>query len=200
MLKRKKIISVIVFIAMALITLAAQGSAIDLPKTGQTECYDHSGAQIPCEGTGQDGDISAGVAWPKPRFVVSGDCVTDGLTGLMWTRNANIADGPKQWQAALDFVEELNNKGGLCGHADWRLPNVIELGSLLNKQEANSAAWLNTQGFENAQEYEYWTSTTRANLKEHAWRIQMTFGHQTGSSKSVNGYIWPVRTVRSLKK
>ena len=46
--------------------------------------YDSSGNVIPCEGTGQDGDIQAGVAWPDPRFVEVGECVTDNLTGVMW--------------------------------------------------------------------------------------------------------------------
>lgn len=191
---------VMLFLSAVFASPAVSASAVNLPKSGQTDCYDSQGAQIPCAGTGQDGDIRTGVAWPNARFVVSGDCVTDTLTGLMWARNGNITDGPKKWQDALDFVAQLNSKGGLCGQRDWRLPNVIELGSLLNKQEANTAAWLNSQGFADAQEYEYWTSTTRANLKEHAWRIQMTYGHQTGASKSVNGYVWPVRLSVNSKK
>lgn len=40
---------------------SAIAGAIDLPKTGQTTCYDSDGNVIPCEGTGQDGDIRAGV-------------------------------------------------------------------------------------------------------------------------------------------
>lgn len=182
-----------VILTMLTFSTFVWASSIELPDSGQTDCFDSAGKLIPCAGTGQDGDLKNGVAWPTPRFAVNGECVTDNLTGLMWTRNGNITDGPKKWQDALDYVAEMNRKGGICGHTDWRLPNVIELGSILNKQEANSAAWLNKQGFMNAQEYEYWTSTTRANLKEHAWRIQMTYGHQTGNSKSVNGYVWPVR-------
>ena len=67
-------------------------STIQLPQTGQTTCWDKNGNVIPCAGTGQDGDIQAGVAWPNPRFTDNGDgTVTDNLTGLMWTQNANPA-------------------------------------------------------------------------------------------------------------
>src|SRR3989338_10110057 len=45
---------------------------IQLPKTGQTKCYDTVGAEIDCKGTGQDGEIQAGVAWPDPRFTDNG--------------------------------------------------------------------------------------------------------------------------------
>ena len=67
-------------------------SVISLPKTGQTTCWDTIGNVIPCPGTGQDGEIQAGVAWPSPRFNDNGNgTVTDKLTGLMWTQNANPA-------------------------------------------------------------------------------------------------------------
>ncbi|OGW13930.1 MAG: hypothetical protein A2035_03980, partial [Nitrospirae bacterium GWA2_42_11] len=51
---------------------------IRLPKTGQTTCYDNSGIIVACAGTGQDGDLQRGVAWPSPRFTDNGDgTVTD---------------------------------------------------------------------------------------------------------------------------
>jgi hypothetical protein len=42
-----------------------------LPQTGQTTCYNTEGNVIPCAGSGQDGDIRAGVPWPDPRFTVN---------------------------------------------------------------------------------------------------------------------------------
>ena len=52
-------------------------STLDLPRTGQRECFDTSGTEIDCAGTGQDGAIRAGVAWPDPRFVIT-HCGADG--------------------------------------------------------------------------------------------------------------------------
>jgi len=46
----------------------AFAGTIDLPKTGQITCYDTEGTIISCEGTGQDGDLQMGIAWPEPRF------------------------------------------------------------------------------------------------------------------------------------
>lgn len=173
--------------------LAWGNGYIDLPQTGQTTCYDTYGGIISCEGTGMNGELQTGVAWPEPRFTVNGECITDNLTGLEWAKNANLADGPMNWMNAFEFVKKMNSTGGLCGKTDWRLPNIVELGLLPNKEKADSAAWLNTQGFENVVGYNYWTSTTRANHLEHAWRVQMNFGYWLGSAKTVNCYVWPVR-------
>jgi hypothetical protein len=55
----------ILFIATSNVFAAG---VIQLPQTGQTKCYDTYGAAIACTGTGQDGEIRAGVPWPNPRF------------------------------------------------------------------------------------------------------------------------------------
>ena len=44
-----------------------------VPQTGQTTCWDTAGAIIACAGTGQDGEIQAGVVPPNPRFTDNGD-------------------------------------------------------------------------------------------------------------------------------
>lgn len=173
---------------------ALAGGAIDLPATGQKSCWDDGGKPISCAGTGMNGETQLGTPWPEPRFTPAGaQCVTDNLTGLMWAKDGNLAKQGMPWLDAFKFVADLNANGGLCGYTDWRLPNIVELGLLPNKEKADSAAWLNTQGFENVEGYNYWTSTTRANHVEHAWRVQMNFGYWLGSGKLVNAFVWPVR-------
>ena len=73
---------------------------IELPKTGQrTSFYD-----------GDDGDIQAGVLWPAVRFTDNCDgTVSDNLTGLIWTRNANLGIGNRQWQEGLDYIAGMNS-------------------------------------------------------------------------------------------
>ena len=166
---------------------------IDLPRTGQTICYDTSGNIIPCPGTGQDGEIQAGVAWPDPRFTDnSAGTMTDNLTGLMWTKNANLPGGYKTWQEALDYCNNLT----LDGYSDWRLPNVNELESLINANEANSATWLNAQGFTIEQADGYWSSTTYAYYPDYAWIVSMWYGLVDSDNKSYyyGYYVWPVRS------
>jgi parallel beta-helix repeat protein len=137
-------------------------STINLPRTGQTTSY----------AAEDDGDIRAGVPWPSPRFAVNGDCVTDNLTGLMWPKNANL-ESQKTWQQALDYVASINGGAGLCGYSDWRLPNVNELESLVNAEQADTGFWLNGEGFINAQlDSCYWSSTTAMmNLTGYAWYV-----------------------------
>lgn len=96
-------------------TALAASSAILLPQTGQTKCYNSTGTEIGCDGTGQDGDIQAGVPWPNPRFTDNGyGTVTDNLTELQWTKDANLA-GTKTWQEALDYVTAMNNANNGLG-------------------------------------------------------------------------------------
>jgi hypothetical protein len=67
----------------------------------------------------------------------------------------------KDWQGALDYIKSLNT-GNYLGHNDWRLPNINELASLVNKGQANSSTWLAGQGFSTVQTNNYWSSSTYA--------------------------------------
>jgi len=181
--------------AMFLVAGFAFAGTINLPKTGQTKCYDESGeseVEISCTGTGQDGEIQAGVAWPEPRFTDHGDgTVTDNLTGLMWTKDANLPNSTMTWDEALDYCNNL----ALGGYSDWHLPNMNELESLVNANEAKSATWLNSQGFTTVQADAYWSSTTYASSPDYAqivgmWGGGVGYGVKSGSAV---GYVWPVR-------
>jgi len=114
---RKLFTTILILSCFFLIGLGSQevvlAGIIQLPQTGQTTCYDSSGTVIPCAGTGQDGEKRAGVAWPDPRFTVSGDSVPDNLTGLMWAKNGKLPNGQRNWQGALDYVASMNRGSGL---------------------------------------------------------------------------------------
>ncbi len=177
------IIMALLFLSVA--SWAASG-VIELPKTGQTTCYDSAGNTIACTGTRQDGDIRAGVVWPSPRFVDNGDgTVTDKLTGLMWIKGETEA---MTWQAALDYVKTLNTGG----HADWRLPNVEELRSLVDYSQVDPSL---PQGhlFTNARAASYWSSTTNAGYTVDAWYVYFLDGSVDSSNKSGHYYVRAVR-------
>jgi hypothetical protein len=170
--------------------------SLTLPKTGQTTCSDASGTTIACSGTGQDGELQSGAVWPNPRFVDNGDQTeTDGLSGLIWSKNGNPAGTLKTWQAALDYIKTLNSSNYL-GHNDWRLPNANELESLVHKGQVDSSVWLNTQGFNSVQSYYYWSSTSHATNTSIAWLVYMGFGTVdiNGSVKYNSHSVWPVRS------
>ncbi len=171
----------------------AGARAVDVPKTGQTSCYS-SGASnlvIPCQGTGQDGEIRAGVAWPSPRFTVdgSGDCVTDNVTGLKWVRSPDSTR--RTWQEALDYANSLT----LCGHGGWRVPNIVQMKSLIHYGLRDAAAWLNTQGFSNVQDNStWWSSTSWAYWPNYAWTIYWSTVYTTSdlAPKISDPFLWPV--------
>jgi hypothetical protein len=169
-------------------------------KTGQSTSY----------ATGDDGDLQKGVAWPVPRFTDNGDgTVTDNLTGLMWLADANCinsnypgfdtdgiaGDGRVTWQHALDFVAVINDGtysdcGG--GRADWRLPSVKELQSLIDFSQYDPAL-PTSHPFTGVQSSFYWSSTTYAGLMDYAWYAGMVNGNEVFIGKSSVLYVWPVR-------
>ena len=63
-------------------------------QTTQTTCYDDGTAyysyNIPCTGTGQDGELQMGVPTTPTRFTFYSDqTVFDNQTKLTWSRDAN---------------------------------------------------------------------------------------------------------------
>lgn len=72
-----------------------------LLRTGQLRCYNPGGREISCHGSAQDAELLIGRPWPEPRFVVDGEVVTDCLTGLSWSGDANPAQYPVGWHEAF---------------------------------------------------------------------------------------------------
>lgn len=170
-----------------------QAASIDLPKTGQTLCYDTLGDIISCLGTGQDGDRLAGAAWPSPRFTtdVSLQCITDNLTGLTWARDFSALGGT--WP---NVVTSLPTTFFACGLDGWRIPNINELQSLINAGQADNALWLALQGFNFpiSTELPYWTSTSSAdNPTVNSWVVDMAGGSVFPDNKGITYFVWPVR-------
>lgn len=166
-------------------------------KSGLTHCWNTRGAPVDCAGTGQDGEIQAGLASPQPRFVDNGDgTVTDGLTGLVWLQDAS-AYGRVTWAEALANARAL--KSDDCGLSDgsqagdWRIPNIRELRSLIDY--SNSVPILpKPNPFENVQSAIYWTSTTLASAPPLAWMTTMGIGPAVFDLKFNRSFMWPVRS------
>ncbi|RLD09133.1 MAG: hypothetical protein DRI44_09215 [Chlamydiae bacterium] len=164
------------------IALAVRSQPI---KTGQTNVYL----------TGDDGTYQTGYKWNTangPRFVtnsVSGSevAILDKLTGLIWTQNANI-DGWKNWVAATNYCENLI----YAGYSDWRLPNVLELKSLIDYGRYNPSI-PSGHPFTAVQSQFYWSSSTYAYYTDFAWHIDLYGGFVYNRDKTVSNYVWPVR-------
>lgn len=151
-------------------------------ETGLTNSY-RTGDDVWCS-------TNVGVAWPNPRFTIQSDTnvVQDNLTGLMWTRNANL-NGAKNWNNAIDYCNNLSHGG----YDDWRLPNIRELQSLIDYGCANPA--LPSGHPFNAVQciVPYWTSTTWAGNTDVAWYLYLDYGRVSYDLKTTSPYVWPVR-------
>jgi hypothetical protein len=177
---------------------ALDAATLGVAMTGQTVCYDATGAVIPCAGTGQDGDTLAGVPWPDPRFTDNGDgTITDNLTGLIWLKAADCL-GKIKWLDALAAANALAN--GQCGltdgsvAGDWRLPNILEIVSLINLGAANPGDWLETYGFTGLYGVAHWSSTTVADgLNWNAWGLSTSQGFMAEGVKGATYEVWAVR-------
>lgn len=55
--------------------------------------------------------------------------IKDQVTGLMWTKDANLANAIVDLPSAIDFILRLN-KEAYAGYSDWRLPTANELVNL----------------------------------------------------------------------
>lgn len=145
-----------------------RGESDLLARTGQRRCWDSAGNMVECAGTGQDGDLLRGTPWPEPRFFVEGGGVRDRLTGLLWTRSADLR-GPCTWEEALVAARE-HRQGGLA----WRLPNIRELESLVDA-EHHDPALPDEHLFDIPQEA-YWSSTSSAYSPDWAYCLYLHKG------------------------
>lgn len=176
-------------------------------QTGQTTCYDTSGTQIACAGTGQDGELQKGVAH---SFIDNGDgTITDNVTGLMWeklSRDGTIHDYGTQytWTTAVTTKIAALNSGSFAGHNDWRLPNIKELETLKNFGAVNPATFspFNTSCAGGCtvltcsctQSDVYWSSSTYQDSPSRAWSVYFGDGYSNADDKTFNSFVRAVRS------
>ncbi len=129
------------------------------------------------------------------RFIDKGDeTIMDNLTGLMWTKDANLGD-KMTWNEFLDYTKKLT----IGGYDDWRLPSAKELESLVDLERHNPSLPIdhpfinvatNLDGFRL-----YWSSNDYALNAGYAWIVSMNCGYMFNYDKSHRYYGWPVRNT-----
>jgi len=215
-------------VASALLAIAAAVAADEtppeppaarsiLPATGQLRPYpaERPGTSDPVA-VADDGTLRAGAPL---RYRDNEDgTITDLTTGLMWEKKCSGCDGPHDRRLRLrwsgdgkertvwDWLAEVN-ASGLGGHADWRIPNVKELVSIVDYGKANPAI---DAGFATAACRlgcddptatdcsctaigEYWSSTTFSDFPAHALVVDFGMGFVDDRLKT-NRHL--VRAVR----
>ena len=113
----------------------------------------------------------------------SNGIVTDTNTNLQWQDDA--VGSMMSWEAAIAQCEGLELDG-----TGWRLPNINELKSIVDKSKVNPAL---VDGFVKTSSNRYWSSTTYELFKNHAWYVTFYSGY---SDFYYKGYKYYVRCVR----
>ena len=123
--------------------------------------------------------------------------VADLKTELMWKQCSEGQDSENRceggalsytWDKALQVAEDLNASGGFAGYTDWRLPNVKELVSILEKACVRPA--INNTHFPNTTGVGFWSSTASYN---GTWYVNFQVGL---SNYHYRGGALKVRLVR----
>ena len=164
----------------------ADKQKMQVVKTGQNTSY----------GDRDDGELESGVSWPDPRFTDNLDgTISDNLTQLIWDKNANRF-GKRTWaQALCDCNNLADNDDDLNDRSvpnDWRLANVNELQSLLDRGQYKPAL---PEGhpFSGVKSDRYWTSTTFTNVLTRVWEVDLSNGEVGSIKKNKRMYFWCVR-------
>lgn len=163
-----------------------------LPKTGQSISYQ----------TGDDGYYQVGwwvgksIANNRTRFIskaIDGDdIVVDNATGLMWAADWNEAGGDggieRVWETAIERALSLN----FAGFIGWRLPNISELLSLVDRSIYNPAIpeppFINMPG-----EIQIWSSTAFLVAPDIYWALNSWDGSIIAAPKAQSYRIVAVR-------
>ncbi|GAB6060282.1 Lcl C-terminal domain-containing protein [Desulfonatronum parangueonense] len=116
------------------------------------------------------------------RFVDNGNgTVTDTVTWLMWTKDANPI-GQLNWHDAMSRCSSFS----ISGIGGWRLPSRDELVALYHPMQGGHP-------FSGVQSSYYWSSTTHAGSTDNAWNVSMSYGSVYTDIKSYSFHVWPVR-------
>jgi len=113
--------------------------------------------------------------------------VNDNATGLEWQDN-NISS-LTTWENAIESCENLT----LGGKSDWRLPNINELKSIVDRSKVDPAI---RDGFEKTSSNFYWSSTTSKENKNEAWIVNFGYGYVSLTFKPAVLATLYVRCVR----
>ena len=128
--------------------------------------------------------IMLGLNLLQADFTRIGNIVKDSVSKLEFQDDA--IGSAMIWEEAINHCETLT----LGGHSDWRLPNINELKSIVDRTRYNPAikdAFVHTASF-------YFSSTSSEAYNYSVWTVHFEEGSVAhGSGKKTNTYVRCVR-------
>jgi Protein of unknown function (DUF1566) len=131
-------------------------------------------------------------------FTQIDEIVIDNTTKLMWQNEPYTIEeesaytlGAEEgkvlfWESAITYCNELS----LNGFDDWRLPNIIELTSIVDDTTSNPA--IPTVFVDTKSEY-FWSSTIGATDNSYASEVHFYYGNSSEQLKTKSCYVRCVR-------
>lgn len=110
----------------------------------------------------------------------------DNITGLEWQRLES--DTLRTWEQAMDECAGLE----LGGNTDWRLPDIVELHSIVDYGRASSPV-ADEAVFPLTAGTVYWTASNVAGDSASAWGIDFSTGNVVSNPRDFNFFTRCVR-------
>lgn len=139
---------------------------------------------------------------PSSFYVVASGTATDLRSGLMWDQcpwgqsgNGCAVGGSSvhTWQEAL-AIPASANATAYKGYADWRIPNLKELRSIV--EECRVAPSINEAVFPATTASNYWSSSPHSYDATTAWDVDFFNGISAVDSRDFRTRVRLVRTAR----
>jgi hypothetical protein len=131
------------------------------------------------------------------RFTDKGDgTILDKNTGLIWLKDANVANLPLPYEGVKQFLQDMNSgKRPNFGYTDWRLPSINEMETQIDKSSFYPAL-PSGHPFTHVQNNFYWSSSTGRDVVDYVWIVDVAAGEMTMDYVSSCSYkfLWPVRS------
>jgi hypothetical protein len=125
------------------------------------------------------------------RFIADDDSFYDRVTRRYWYAGNKLNGRALTWKEAIRAVGKLNEMRE-ADHGTWRLPNILELESLVDDRNHSPAF---ADGFSiNKVQDGYWSSTTSLYEPRYAWVLYPLDGAiGVGYKPNVDFYVLAVR-------
>ncbi|MFI3137363.1 MAG: DUF1566 domain-containing protein [Methylococcaceae bacterium] len=143
------------------------------------------------------GNAFATPTTPTSDFIDNRDgTVTHKTTGLTWMRCALgqtwTGSACSGTASTYTYDQAVALTGTFAGHSDWRVPNIAELQTLVERENMNPT--INTDLFPNSHSQTFWSSSPYVGSTNYAWDVDFYDG-DVGRDLILRSL--PVRLVRA---
>ena len=127
--------------------------------------------------------------------------VTDPTTGLIWMRCAmgQTWDGITCTGTASTYTHDqangLTGTTTFAGYGDWRLPNIRELQTIVDRSVSNPA--IDSVAFPDTRPSNFWSAPVDSGYSSHAWYVDFFSGYASRYGYSKIGGSVQARLVRA---